>query len=75
MGVTLSDEPHLLHAVNLVRSNGYQALTGHYLVWSTRAESEKKKRQDWSRFCLFWALLLPHPVPDVNLSMTICYML
>ena len=31
VGVTLSDEPKLL-AVNLVRSNGSQALTGHYLV-------------------------------------------
>ena len=31
VGVTLSDEPQLL-AVNLVRSNGSQALTGHYLV-------------------------------------------
>ena len=30
-GVTLSDEPQLL-AVNLVRSNGSPALTGHYLV-------------------------------------------
>ena len=29
--VTLSDEPKLL-AVNLVRSNGSHALTGHYLV-------------------------------------------
>ena len=29
--VTLSDEPQLL-AVNLVRSNGLPALTGHYLV-------------------------------------------
>ena len=31
VGVTLSDEPKLL-AVNLVRSNGSQVLTGHYLV-------------------------------------------
>ena len=31
VGVTLSDEPQLL-AVNLVRSNGSQALSGHYLV-------------------------------------------
>ena len=31
LGVTLSDEPQLL-AVNLVRSIGSQALTGHYLV-------------------------------------------
>ena len=31
VGVTLSDEPQLL-AVNVVRSNGSQALTGHYLV-------------------------------------------
>ena len=31
VGVTLSDEPQLL-AANLVRSNGSQALTGHYLV-------------------------------------------
>ena len=31
VGLTLSDEPQLL-AVNLVRSNGSQALTGHYLV-------------------------------------------
>ena len=31
VGVTLSDEPKLL-AVNLVRSNGSHALTGHYLV-------------------------------------------
>ena len=31
VGRTLSDEPQLL-AVNLVRSNGSQALTGHYLV-------------------------------------------
>ena len=31
VGVTLSDEPQLL-ALNLVHSNGYQALTGHYLV-------------------------------------------
>ena len=31
VGVTLSDEPKLL-AVNLVRSNGSQAFTGHYLV-------------------------------------------
>ena len=31
VGVTLSDEPHLL-AVNLVRTNGSQALTGHYIV-------------------------------------------
>ena len=31
VGVTLSDEPQLF-AVNLVRSNGSQALTGHYLV-------------------------------------------
>ena len=30
-GVTLSDEPKLL-AVNLIRSNGSQALTGYYLV-------------------------------------------
>ena len=30
-GVTLSDEPQLL-AVNLVRSNGLPALTGHYLA-------------------------------------------
>ena len=30
-GVTLSDDPQLL-AVNLVRSDGYPALTGHYLV-------------------------------------------
>ena len=33
VGVTLSDEPQLL-AVNLVHSNGSQALTGHYLVTS-----------------------------------------
>ena len=31
IGVTLSDEPQLLE-VNLVRSNGSPALTGHYLV-------------------------------------------
>ena len=31
VGVTLSDEPQLLE-VNLVRSNGSPALTGHYLV-------------------------------------------
>ena len=31
VGVTLSDEPNFL-AVNLVGSNGSQALTGHYLV-------------------------------------------
>ena len=31
VGVTLSDEPQLL-AVNLFRSNGSQAFTGHYLV-------------------------------------------
>ena len=31
VGVTLSDEPKLL-AVNVVRSNGSQALTGHHLV-------------------------------------------
>ena len=31
VGVTLSDEPQLL-AVNLVRSNGSQAVNGHYLV-------------------------------------------
>ena len=31
VGVTLSDEPHLLE-VNLVHSNGSPALTGHYLV-------------------------------------------
>ena len=31
IGVTLSDEPQLL-AVNLVRSNGSPALTGHYFV-------------------------------------------
>ena len=31
VGVTLSDEPQLLE-VNLVRSNGSLALTGHYLV-------------------------------------------
>ena len=31
VGVTLSDEPQLL-PVNLVRSNGSQALTGHYMV-------------------------------------------
>ena len=31
VGVTLSDEPQLL-AVNLVRSNESQALTGHYVV-------------------------------------------
>ena len=31
VGITLSDEPQML-AVNLVRSNGSQALTGHYLV-------------------------------------------
>ena len=30
-GVNLSDEPQLL-AVNLVRSNGSPALTGHYFV-------------------------------------------
>ena len=30
-GVTLSDEPQLL-AVNLVRSNGSPALTGHYFA-------------------------------------------
>ena len=31
VGVTLSDEPKLL-AVNLIRSNGSHAFTGHYLV-------------------------------------------
>ena len=31
VGVTLSDQPQLLE-VNLVRSNGSAALTGHYLV-------------------------------------------
>ena len=31
VGVNLSDEPQLLE-VNLVRSNGSPALTGHYLV-------------------------------------------
>ena len=31
VGVTLSDEPQLLE-INLVRSNGSLALTGHYLV-------------------------------------------
>ena len=31
VGVTLSDEPHLLE-VNLLHSNGSPALTGHYLV-------------------------------------------
>ena len=31
VGVTLSDQPQLLE-VNLVRSNGSPALTGHYLV-------------------------------------------
>ena len=31
VGVTLSDETQLL-AVNLVRSNGYKAFTGHYLM-------------------------------------------
>ena len=51
VGRTLSDEPQLL-AVNSVRSNGSQALIGHYLV-DMLSRSDLSSEEE--HFCRLWA--------------------